>query len=67
MVDSKNPAGLANLARNARAWKAGAKKPRSEEEHAQRMYGEGSKAKRQSTNEAKHPPRQHIRGTHHRD
>lgn len=66
MVDSKNPAGLANLARNARNWKSQGTK-RTDSDHSERMYGKDSKAKVLTSSEAKHPPRQNIRGTHHRD
>lgn len=51
----------ANLVQHARKWKAGAKKERGEDEHARRMYGEGSKAKVEGSSEAKHPARQHIK------
>lgn len=57
----------ANLVAHARKWRAAGKPPRTEEQHSERMYGKDSKAKRETTTEAKHPPRQHIRGTHHRD
>ena len=62
-LHSKDPAERkrANFARNARKWKHGGKKARGDGERAQRMYGEGSKAKVEGSSEAKHPARQHIK------
>lgn len=55
------PVGRANLAQHARKWRAAGKKKRTDGEHGERMYGAGSKAKVETSTEAKHPARQHIK------
>lgn len=59
---------MAEFAKSSRAGKfkhkKGPKRKRGDGEHAQRMYGEGSKSKKETSSEAKHMARQHIRQVH---
>jgi hypothetical protein len=56
---------MANFARNAKKWHHGGKKKRDRDgEHGEKMYGAGSKSKRETSSEAKHTARQHVRGVH---
>jgi hypothetical protein len=62
---TRKEANFARMAkRHFKKLKKSAKPKKDDGEHASRMYGEGSKSKRETSSEAKHTARQHVRGVH---